>query len=467
MIFRNHKYVKCNIVLAAFWVTLLFLPTPGSSTPSFPEFVKDINPGSAGSDILGGFDYNGKFLFNAVDGEHGYELWTSDGTDIGTTMIKDLIPGPSSGGAAFLTSFQGLVYFLADNPETGGEWWKTDGSEAGTTVAVDIVPGPAGSNAFPVCVLGDKMILAVGDGSTKLRLWRSDGTEAGTQIIPGQPDFDGGDGILTLYGIVFGGNYYCFIQIGGHGEFGGGEYDLCKTDGNTFSIVKFINPYAYTNEIGYGGPAYLTESSGFLYFAGDNGLWRSDGTSEGTVNVYSQESHIVDVNGTLIEPMDELYYWDGTSTILLKDIYPGSSSSGPTLFSDLWHNKRLFRATDNAHGMELWITDGTADGTNFVYDFNPGVGNSFPLFQAYDSLDFNVITADNPTYGREIWITDGMTAGTYVMDLYPGPTSSGVSGGWLSGQYIYLKVDDGIHGKELWKMDIGDTSSISDWQMYK
>jgi ELWxxDGT repeat protein len=427
--------------------------------------VKDIRGGSVGSDIIGGFDYGGKFFFNADDGVHGYEAWESDGTDEGTTMIKDIAPGSTGSGAGGFIVLNGVCFFSAKTIETGYEWWKTDGTEAGTTMVKDLLPGPVGSNAGPAKVLNGIMIIIADDGEGT-KLWRSDGTEAGTQVIPGQPDLDGGEGVLPLSGYIFNGEYYCFIAIGGQYDIGG-EYDLYKTDGNTCTLVKPLNAIYRYNGIPYGEPLYLTESGGYLYFVADDGLWRSDGTSEGTVNVYSQESHIVDVNGTLLEPIGELYYWNGSSTVLLKDIYPGSTASNPHWYSEPWDGKLLFSATDDTHGLELWVTDGTADGTNFVYDFNPGIGNSFPLTMTNKDLDFGMLTADNPTYGRELWITDGTAAGTSVVDLLPGTGSGAASGGWKVGNYIYLRGDDGVHGSELWKMDIGDTSSVSDWQMYK
>ena len=59
--------------------------------------------------------------------------------------------------------------------------------------------------------------------------------------------------------------------------------------------------------------------------------------------------------------------------------------------------KAFFAATDNANGEELWVTDGTKEGTHLVKDIVPGVGSSNPsnlgrlndkvLFAAYTDLD--------------------------------------------------------------------------------
>ena len=37
---------------------------------------------------------NGLLFFTAVDGVHGYELWESNGTGLGTSLVADINPGP-------------------------------------------------------------------------------------------------------------------------------------------------------------------------------------------------------------------------------------------------------------------------------------------------------------------------------------------------------------------------------------
>src|SRR5262249_59710908 len=93
-------------------------------------------------------------------------------------------------------------------------------------------------------------------------------------------------------------------------------------------------------------PNSLTNFNGTLFFSADDGthgyqLWKSDGTTAGTVLVGSVGSYapayLTNVNGTLF-------------------------------FSDF----------DSVHGRELWKSDGTAAGTTLVKDVNPGGGGGFP-----------------------------------------------------------------------------------------
>ena len=57
---------------------------------------------------------------------------------------------------------------------------------------------------------------------------------------------------------------------------------------------------------------------------------------------------------------------------LLKDIYPGTESSYPFHLIELG-NKAVFVATDNAHGLEMWVTDGTPGNTTILKDIASGV----------------------------------------------------------------------------------------------
>src|SRR4051812_38085157 len=63
------------------------------------DLVADINPGTLGSDLAGdnlapvGLQRaGGRVYYQANDGIHGDELWTSDGTAAGTRIVADVSP---------------------------------------------------------------------------------------------------------------------------------------------------------------------------------------------------------------------------------------------------------------------------------------------------------------------------------------------------------------------------------------
>lgn len=80
--------------------------------------------------------------------------------------------------------------------------------------------------------------------------------------------------------------------------------------------------------------------------------------------------------------------------------------------------KAYFAATDAEHGEELWVTDGTKEGTHMVKDIVEGTGGSNPSWMGRlnDKCLFSAYTDDA---GQELWVTDGTEEGTkMICDCY-------------------------------------------------
>ncbi len=168
--------------------------------------VKDINPGPDDSYLTDLTDINGTLYFRAYTGTHGNELWRSDGTTEGTYMVRDIYPGPLpefedpdnlNQNIDFeqgdLVYSNGYIYFLADDGIHGGELWRTDGTEEGTTLVCDINPGPGDSFPFNVTDVNGEVYFIAYPHKKQNQLWKSDGTEAGTVHIANlnsAPGFD-------------------------------------------------------------------------------------------------------------------------------------------------------------------------------------------------------------------------------------------------------------------------------------
>jgi ELWxxDGT repeat protein len=119
-------------------------------------------------------------VFSAFDDRRGTELWRTDGSATGTTLIADINPGSSSSYPRSLVARGDTLFFSADDGATGAELWRTDGTAAGTSRVTDLRPGRKGSIPSNLTALGDRLFFFANDGITGNQLWRSDGTAAGT-----------------------------------------------------------------------------------------------------------------------------------------------------------------------------------------------------------------------------------------------------------------------------------------------
>ena len=105
--------------------------------------VKDLNPGSGSGLTMQSISravLNGVMYFGGIDGSTGDtygELYKTDGTSSGTTLIKDLCKIGSNGSDPIeFAAINNTVYFFAADTLFGfpmhGRLWKTDGTSAGT-----------------------------------------------------------------------------------------------------------------------------------------------------------------------------------------------------------------------------------------------------------------------------------------------------------------------------------------------
>jgi len=196
----------------------------------------------------------------------------------------------------------------------------------------------------------------------------------------------------------------------------------------------------------------------------------------------------------------------GATTVMVKDINPGSSYSYPVLGVILPNGKLIFSADDGVHDAEPWVSDGSAAGTFMLADlWDDSYIHFTPLPRQFTAFGTKVaftavIYNEANSYGHELAFTDGTVAGTTYLDIYPGSSSSsptilGVVGNQLyftatapnasnvvtqgiystdgttftrladigsSGESLlaltssiaYFKVSDSVHGEELWAANL-------------
>lgn len=452
------------------------LDTP-ATVDAFEDSFTDIGPPTFAM-------ANGLFFFAADDGVNGVELWKSDGTTEGTAMVRDLAPGttitfpgsvietPNSSSPQEITAVGDKVFFRVDEDS---QLMISDGTEVGTV--------PLGNvSAEHLTNFSGKLIFAGQTAGSGTELWTSDGTEQGTVMLAELAPAN-----LSSYPSQFteaGGKLF-FVADEGDGD------ELWVTDGTQEGTRKL-------NVAPTGGsyPTHLTAVDGRVFFRADDGihgdeLWVSDGTLSGTTMVADLRTEpeiyfgsdpipLAGLDGNLLFFADEgfngqvLWKTDGTSdgTVVVKDIWPSIDydyeffgneiDGGAAGLVAVFDNKVFFPANDGTSGTELWSSDGTAEGTTMVRELFPGENDSWPaeLTVVGDRLFF-VATEGSATpdefgvhesMGRELWSTDGTSDGTAVYAELNTTNGDGSEPQSLAafGGALYFVASDGIHGREVW-----------------
>jgi len=437
--------------------------------------VKDIKPGlvdSYPSDLIA---FKGFVYFTASNVAAGRELWRTDGTEAGTVLIKDINPGAADGFAQTMTNFTVVgdwLYFNANNGAGGRELWRSDGTSAGTVLVKDLTPGAASTEFFALRPIDNTLYFTSNGDGMGYQLWKSDGTEVGTAIVK-QSAF-GSSAPSEVF--KFKNKIYFAANYDGNG------HELWETDGSEAGtlLVKDINPGAGSSITWYGGAPTFTVMGDYFYFAADDGvkqtqLWKSDGTTLGTVMVKqihptfgSFPYNLTVLNNMLffrasgdgVVPSlnDELWKSDGTEagTVIVKDINPNAGAG--MLYLTRSGNLIFFTANDGVSGDELWRSDGSEAGTFITKDLNTSSA-AYPRGLA--ASDNDLVFFNQPGDDKvEIWKSNGLENGTVLMkevslgpDGAPSPNATFVEG------KTFFTMNDVASGHELWISDGSDAGT--------
>jgi ELWxxDGT repeat protein len=431
---------------------LLAAACPAAAATGHPYLVLDVNPGATGSGVFTAAAAGAQLYFRANDGTHGEELWKSDGTGAGTTLVDDTCPGACDSKPDQIMAAGAGVYFTGNDGVDGYEPFVSL-PETGVT-NLDINPNPMGdSSPRLLAPLGGALLLTANDGGTQIGLFSATGAAA-TFLGPVTPSSN-----LAFHGVRF--------WFGGSGGAGIGLWSTDGSPAGTVLVKDFVTS-------GGSAPSSLAAYGGALWFSGDDGssgeqLWRSNGTDAGTalfktINAggWASPRFLTAAGGVLFFSADdgvhgrELWACDSTAdgTALVMDINPAGGSDPQALVAagDLL----FFTADDGVHGRELWVSNGTPEGTALVRDIQAaaGVGAEPAELTALGSK--LVFTANSGALGRQLWVSDGTAAGTDLIDVTMEGDAEGPSGLTLAGSLLFFQANDGPHGRELWALPTGE-----------
>ena len=426
--------------------------------------------------------------FGTDDGSRlGREWWTTDGTVAGTEVLVDFCPGPCSTGNPRIGGIgrdaEGRHEVLLMMVATGDRWaiLSTQGTPESTETLLDICSGepldcdPRTTEFAPV---RDRLAFGIDD-----TLWITDGT------VPG-----------TFQAAAFAAGTFGETRVSGVGPAPGGLVALVFR--NLETEIHFI---PMTGDQA-GTPALLGTAEGFVDDFGamqpdgpivfrttmdylTSQTWASDGTQGGTIQLPVDHRPGIETDPTYIVPWQdrlvfggfdsehgqELYVSDGTAlgTERLADLAGTSQSSYAREYTPLTHRKVLFvvdvtptfdtRVPQEAEGAgDLFVTDGD-DAQPILLD-----RRARDLVSLGHRAFFVAVGEEEDPKGGEPWITDGTAAGTRLLaDLEPG------DGGSHPRDPILVSTDEGPRivffaeqgpGVKVWSSDgtPGGTELVTD-----
>ncbi len=392
--------------------------------------------------VVGSQEKGYKAFFAATDSEHGTELWVTDGTKAGTHIVADILPGSGSSSPAWLARLNDKVLFSAYTDDNGRQLWVSDGTAEGTKLIAQTYDlGDGNPQAIYQINETQAVFAAISDESAEYNpdegaqywLWVTDGTEEGTKLIkevkvdnPGKENTN---------------QHSPFVRVGRRLFFKADDIDehygteLWVTDGTAEGtyLVKDINTEPNTDK----GPGYTRDSAiddmenfnnNKLFFKAwtlesGNELWASDGTEEGTYEVYNADPSVNPDNGI---------------------------GNGPGVFGEGWEvykGRIWFRGWSPEGGYELAGSNLEKGDYQYIdyFTLNPSIdNNSFPdpgcvfqdkyVFCGADGFDANAVPAQ---HGGEMLIWDGETITRQTETKFPGTICDWVKEPIVAGGSLY------------------------------
>jgi len=331
--------------------------------------------------------------------DEGLEPWVYNSTTQKSTLLKDIFAGHNSGipPNSIFVKLNNKIYFLAQQNYSGYQIWETDGTPSGTVKKQDI---NSNYSIDEFVVVGDKIFYY-----QNKELWVFDTTLNNLSLLK---TFEY-SGNVKLY------SYNNQLIFAANDGISGKE--IWKSDG-TVAGTSLVKDIALNSGSSIGNDfKILTLNNGKFYFIANTAtgyvLYESDGTTAGT---------------NPLRPFQNVSQLDGVSA----------------------GNYFVFQGFDSSNGgSEPWISDGTISGTKLLKDIYPGTTSSMGLNHKFIKINnkiyFDSNANGNPGYGNYIWETDGTEAGTVLFNT---PTNNMLYGKSSDGQYLILTKPN--EGNRFW-----------------
>lgn len=306
------------------------------------------------------------------------------GSDGSAEFIKNLNEDGHGYPGAF-TELNSVTYFVAQTDSHGKELWRTDGTQDGTYMVQDLHTGSRSGIGSELIAYNGAVYFRGNTDTRGTALWRLENEQNGPEFV---------------------------INVRNLDTDNSGPSDFFTLNGDLFfhALAAASAPPGYVGRI-----------------------FRTDGTAEGTQQAFALNPYGSDAY------MNEITLFDG------RYFFPGATGT----------------VAQGGYGYELAVTNGTEIGTYMVADINQTsllssesridemtVVNDLLIFSANDAVDDD---GDEDTYNEELWISDGTTEGTAMLkNLSLGSTNIRQIESIGDRAYISLIMSEESSERELW-----------------
>jgi ELWxxDGT repeat protein len=417
----------------------------------------DIFQGSESSFPSELINYNESAFFSARNNESNYEIWISNGNANGTHLLYEINSDSLVGSIpSNFKVFNNRLFFVANDGIHGFELWKTDGTAEGTELVIDLLPGEYSSYPAELTVWNNALYFRAFTENYGSELWKTNGDAASTQLVA-----DMAEGSLSFYPqhLFAGQNGLYFCRSNNQGV-----YFSDGTSEGTFALA--LNVIA-----GQLDQPYFTQYGSDIYFRGKdpigpsaagNQLWRIRGYD--VTRVTAIQSKYIDLNPTNLTTANNLLFFmgsdathgrevwafDGQNAFLVRDIAVGLPDALVTPFFTSFEDRLVFAAFQEESGIELWVSDGTVQGTQQLQDICPGPFGSFPISPKH--LDNKLFFSADNGMGEQIWkLTHPGIPATIFSNVYEATANSAEMTS-INGLYLFTGSSEAC-GTELWVLN--------------
>lgn len=335
------------------------------------------------------------------------KIWKSDGTAAGTSLVYafQAASGFTNVGIFYSVSTHrknysvdgNTLYFSAYDTTNGKEIWKTDGTAAGTSLLKDVKIGTGTSQSSGFCKIPSTTLFIAQSVGLESKLWKTDGTNAGTEQIPvAEPFYIVNQDMAKLGDKVI---FFAHNTVDGYEP-----YVSDGTAAGTF-MLKNINPTGNsltTQAMGL----HLKMTDKYCYFIANNGttnaLWRTDGTIDGTIEVIPNVTNGISDAGYSTTDADNLWFLEYSGSGAAIKLYKtnGTVAGSSLVHSTLSYGQNLatykgaawFQARDIGalYNVEVWRSDGLIVNTELALDIAGSSASSDPyaFFELNNKLYF-------------------------------------------------------------------------------